>query len=362
MRALLVLRPDAGTRLGGDVILARHTAAALADFGVAAYVAETARPDARGYDVAHVFGIFEPEIAASQVTACRRAGVALALSPIWTDRTEFFARAPRIERTLAGSRNERRIAANVTSIQAARLDRLLGRRQRARLVRAQRLQGELMRAADVLLPNAITTARECAIHFGISDIPFVVVPVAFDHRPSDDWNQSRAGVVCVARVESLKNQALLAFALRGQPVDITLVGETYDAAYAELCRRWGAPRLRIAGQLAEAEVRKLLAGAAVHAMPSWGDLPGIASLEAAAAGTRLVVGNRGAEMEYFQEDAAYADPADPDSIRAAVLRELAKPPRVRGDALDRRVAALTWHRAAEQTLRGYEIALSRHRA
>jgi len=34
-------------------------------------------------------------------------------------------------------------------------------------------------------------------------------------------------------------------------------------------------------------------------------------------GNPLVVGDRGAEFEYFGDDAEYADPADPDSIAAA---------------------------------------------
>jgi hypothetical protein len=62
-------------------------------------------------------------------------------------------------------------------------------------------------------------------------------------------------------------------------------------------------------------------------------------------------------VEYFGDDAEYADPADPDSIQAAVSRALARPPRRRGDSLDRRIRALSWRGAAVETARAYRLAL-----
>ena len=98
----------------------------------------------------------------------------------------------------------------------------------------------------------------------------------------------------------------------------------------------------------------------VHALVSWCETAGIATLEAAAAGAKIVVADRGAEVEYFGDDAEYADPADPDSIRAAVLRALARPPRYRADTLDERIRRRTWQYGAQETLRAYQIALGRH--
>jgi glycosyltransferase involved in cell wall biosynthesis len=102
-----------------------------------------------------------------------------------------------------------------------------------------------------------------------------------------------------------------------------------------------------------------MASAAVHALPSWQELPGLASLEAASSGARVVVGTRGCEREYFGPDADYADPAQPETIRAAVLRALERGPRAPGDALELRLRALTWRRHAEATLDAYERAIAR---
>ncbi len=96
----------------------------------------------------------------------------------------------------------------------------------------------------------------------------------------------------------------------------------------------------------------------MHAHPSWLESPGLSSLEAAATGARIVVGDRGTEREYFGSDVDYADPADPASIRAAVLRALERGPRDRGDALERRLGARTWQRCAEATLEAYARAVA----
>ncbi|HEY0615827.1 MAG TPA: hypothetical protein VGC96_14350, partial [Candidatus Elarobacter sp.] len=61
-------------------------------------------------------------------------------------------------------------------------------------------------------------------------------------------------------------------------------------------------------------------------------------------------------------DVDYADPADPATIRAAVLRALERGPRDRGDALERRLGAYTWQRTGQATLEAYARAIAAHRA
>src|SRR5581483_4587265 len=107
-------------------------------------------------------------------------------------------------------------------------------------------------------------------------------------------------------------------------VDVTLVGRAYDEYYMKLCRRWATPRTQFLPQMTPAEIFALMSRAAVHVLPSWCETPGLASLEAAAAGAQVVVGNRGSEFDYFGTHAEYADPVDPASIREAVLRALTR--------------------------------------
>jgi hypothetical protein len=357
IRSLLVLRPDASKRLGGDVIQARKTAAALRELGVAADLVETDSPDAHGYDIAHLFGVFEPDVCARQMAACQAAGVPIALSTIWLDLAEFFARAPQVERALKKSNDGDAVARSLEKIRSGDLRKQFGRRGYRDFAQREMAQKSLMTRASVLLPNGAAEARGFAVRLGVREVPFVIVPNAVDYRALPAWNAARAGVVCAARIESRKNQALLVFAMRNDPIELTIVGDAYDY-YGDICRKWAGPNARFVGQLDQPALFAILAGAAVHAMPSWSEGAALVSLEAAAAGARVVMGDHGSEMEYFGGEADYADPSDPQSIRAAVLRALRKPARKAADALDERIRQLNWQATAKATLRGYEIALS----
>ncbi|MDQ2817138.1 MAG: glycosyltransferase [Candidatus Eremiobacteraeota bacterium] len=358
MRALLVLRPDALTHHGGDTVQAHSTASALCAIGLEAHVVATKSPDPRGFDIAHIFGMNQPEVCARQIECCRRAGVSVALSPIWLSLREFFARARAVEAVLGKARAEKAARAKLARLRATPAVRLLDRRRHAQLARMEALQVRLLLAADVLLPNSAIEAREYVTALGVTCARVRVVRNAVVDQAYDGTPAARAGVLCAGRVESMKNQAMLALAVRGLDPSLTLAGEACDSYYLQLCRRWGGSQLQHAGRLAQPQLFAALRATQVHAMPSWGETTGLASLEAAAAGCKLVVGNRGAEIEYFGDDAEYADPADPDSIRAAVLRALGRPPRAAGDSLDRRMRALSWRRAAEQTAAAYGWALS----
>jgi glycosyltransferase involved in cell wall biosynthesis len=356
LRALLVLRPDASSHYGGDTRLAYELLAALRAIGVDADAVESDDPGCSGYDVAHVFNVGQPEVSARQFDACDRAHVPVALSPVWLDVRELFGRGRAFERLLVRERSAQRAERGAESLRLADNSRLLGWRERVRLDRREHAQAALLRRARVLMPNGAIEARDCMVRLGARDVPMVIVPIAASLEPAGSWTDERAGVSLIGRVETRKNQIATLFGLRDESMPIDVVGLVEDAGLADACRRW-CPRARFHGRIERAEMLSLLGRSAVHVLASWSETAGIASLEAAAAGARIVVGDRGAECEYFGDDADYADPADPRSIRDAVLRALARPRRVRGDSLDRRIRRLTWEFAARETERAYRVAV-----
>jgi glycosyltransferase involved in cell wall biosynthesis len=358
VRALLVARPDGAAKPGGDIVHAERTATALRALGADVDLVFTDAPDPRGYDIAHVFGIFEPERAGKQIGAIRAHGAPLVLSPIWLDLRAFFALAPQVERALSsrsGAGVERRLA-RLHRIESELPWRGSIARNADRRLRAQRA---LALTADVLLPASEVEAYLYGERLRVSRVPFVVAPLGVDDDAfAVERSRARSGVLCAGRVEPKKNQAALLYALRDVDVDVTIVGGAYDARYLALCKRWATPRTRFVEHAPHDEVVRMMAGAAVHAHPSWLESPGLASLEAAATGARIVTGDRGCEREYFGPDVDYADPADPAAIRAAVLHALGRGPRDRGDALERRLGALTWQRTGAATLEAYARALA----
>jgi glycosyltransferase involved in cell wall biosynthesis len=358
VRALLVVRPDAPAKPGGDLVHAERTAAALRALGADADLVATDTPDPRGYDVAHVFGIFEPATARQQIGAIRAHGAPLVLSPIWLDLRAFFATAPHVERALAShsiAETERRLAA-LHRVEAQLPWRGSVARNADRRLEAQRA---LVLAADVVLPASEVEAYLYGERLRAARVPFVVAPLGVDDDAfAFERAYERTGVLCAGRVEPKKNQAALLYALRDVDVDVTIVGSAYDPRYLALCRRWASARTRFIDHVTHDEVVRMMGRAAVHAHPSWLESPGLSSLEAAATGARVVVGDRGCEREYFGPDVDYANPADPATIRAAVLRALERGPRDRGDALERRLGTYTWRRTGEATLEAYARAMA----
>ncbi len=362
LRVLLVQRPNALEHYGGDTKLVLDTFAALKECGVSGDLVESDRPDARGYDVAHIFNVGQPDVCKRQMDACEEAGVAIALSPVWLDLREYFGRGYLYERIFLNARTTPEVLGKLGKLKRRGgqrdLDSLINRRERKELERRHQEQSALLHRANVLVPNSAIEARDCLVQLGVREKPLIVVPVAANLEPERYWQRERSGLMAIGRVETRKNQSGLLFALRDESFPIDIVGAIHHDDLVKVCLKW-CPRAQFHGRLAREPMLEMLGRCEVHALVSWCETAGIATLEAAAAGAKIVVADRGAEVEYYGDDAEYADPADPESIRAAVLRAFARPPRYHGDSLDQRIRRHTWRHAALETIRAYQIALGR---
>lgn len=353
------MRPDASTRFGGDTVLARDNLAAVRALGVEADFVETDQPDPRGYDVAHVFNVGQPDVCKRQMDACEEVGVPVALSPVWLDLREYFGRAHAYERLFLQARDVQSLEPKLKRLrEQPDLDSFFDARQRRDLHARLEQQAALLRRAKVLMPNSAIEARDCLVQLGVREVPIVTVLIGADLQPSRYWQEERSGLMTVGRVETRKNQTGLCYALRDDTdLEVNIVGASFNPGLVQVCLKL-RPATRFHGKVPREPMLEMLGRTDVHALVSWCETAGIATLEAAAAGAKIVVADRGAEVEYFGEDAEYADPADPESIRAAVRRARARPKRCRGDSLDRRLRRLSWENGAKDTLRAYEIALS----
>ena len=72
------------------------------------------------------------------------------------------------------------------------------------------------------------------------------------------------------------------------------------------------------GKMPQAELIQYYNKAKVHVLPSWFELCGLASLEAAAMGCNPVVTDNGYARSYCGDEAFYCDPSDPGSIQQAI--------------------------------------------
>lgn len=167
-------------------------------------------------------------------------------------------------------------------------------------------------------------------------------------------------ILCCGRLETRKNQLMLLKAMEDSDLPIVFAGGgfSYQPAYVELVKRFRRKGpVRIIGRLEDSVHSHLMAAAALHVLPSWYELPGLVTLEAASAGTAIVASDWGAIRDYLPDGLVhYCQPDDPDSIRDAVECALLEGPKPEAKTA---ADALAWETFGEETLIAYESALSR---
>lgn len=336
-----------GTPDGGHKVQVRRTAAALAATGeVHVQVDCESETHFDDVDLVHGFGLSRQ--ACRQV---RSAGIPLVMSTIyWSQR--YFRRGPEpvpwhhevawrlrssVELGLAGLRGHKFEKAD--SIAALGIE-----------------MAAIFEMADLLLPNSEGEGRALKKDLGVTT-PVLVVPNAVDPGiVGEGGDDSRSGVLMVGRVEPHKNQLALIRACRSLGIDLTLVGPVHKdhTDYHAECRRHerpSGPCIRLLAPVSEESLQRLYRQSTVHALPSYFETTGLASLEAALAGCRIVTTARGYAREYFGEDADYCEPHDQTSISGALRAALARPAPRR--LQERILTNFTWEHAAAATLRAY---------
>ncbi len=370
MRVLMINRASARQVSGGDVIQLEKTRAALQTRGVSVDVRLTDELDGSwNFDLVHIFNIQSPGESWQACQLAKSKGLPVALSPIYWNFTElWYWTNPTLKPIWRAVRA------------------LLGKwgypiyqrwqYLRLRTSEAWRIQRQLLLTADIVLPNSRLEATQINKDFGFKKeaIRFAVVPNAIDRHLFENMGPPSANlkallndiegfVLQVGRLSPEKNCLALIDALWKIDVPIVFVGQAspYAPEYAEECRQRGHQRGNVyfLNWVPHDQLPGIYSLAAVHALPSWRETPGLVSLEAAAAGCQIVSTSIGSAREYFGDDAWYCHPADQKSIRTAVLQALDSPAsaRLRQRILDN----YTWDKAAEATLKAYYRCITHRR-
>lgn len=372
LRVLLALHaPESEAPVGGPSVRLPQMRTALAAHGVEADIAREERPDPRGYDLVHVFNVWEPAAARRQLEHLRTFGIPIVFSPILL----------RLEETLWMQHAMLPPFARQATDEALRTELALLERTPAAVREAfgrsvspfWREWPQRVRELTALCDHLIVLS-ECELdhlqRLGALVPSFSLVHNGVDPGWADgvsaDLFASRFGVrdyvLSVGRLEPRKNQLLLARALRDSGMDLVLIGETPKPEYADLVRRHGGARTHLIGRLDHDDplLRSAFAGARVFALPSWAEGAPLAALEAAAVGVPLVLSDRSGEREYFGPRAAYCDPGRLDDIREqvrAAFEGSVQSPEHRAALRQWVERSLTWDHAARETARVYARAL-----
>src|SRR5207237_2467890 len=125
-----------------------------------------------------------------------------------------------------------------------------------------------------------------------------------------------------------KNQLNLVRALKGHDLPLVVIGHVRERGYAEQVHAEAGGRVRLLGPLGHDDplLRSAYAACAAFALPSTCETPGLAALEAAAAGAPIVATRVGSTREYFGHMCHYVDPTDPGDIARGIDDALAAGP------------------------------------
>lgn len=356
MKVLFIARSTLDSIRGGDTTQVHRTASELRNLGVTVDIVLAGNEVVTNqYDIIHLFNIIRPADLLAYTAKCN---VPIVISTIYLDYSEYDQKArggmASLVAKLVGKFRAEYLKALLRALKGQ--DKLYSKSY----VLGHRLgMRTLASRAALLLPNSRNEAERFFEDMG-SKYPFAPIPNGVDqdvlnYKPKGERKVKQ--VLCVAQIEGRKNQHLLIQAIKQLDVDLVIVGKASpnNVSYEKHCRSIASNRVRFTGYISREELLELYHTSAVHVLPSWFETTGLSSLEAAAAGCNVVVGDRGDTREYFDGYAEFCAPDDVDSITEAIKRAIAKPAMIEFQTLIR--TRYTWQAAAKATLEAYKSVL-----
>ncbi|MDB5006929.1 MAG: hypothetical protein JWP45_1322 [Mucilaginibacter sp.] len=218
---------------------------------------------------------------------------------------------------------------------------------------------EILRRATAILPNSESEYNRVQAY--LQKVNYLVVPNGVNpslFKYDNDIKKDDRLILCVARIEGIKNHLNLIKALNNTPYKLLIIGahSPNQAAYYNQCRSLAAGNISFIGQLSQSDLVAYYQRAKVHILPSWFETTGLSSVEAAVMRCNIVITDKGDTREYFGDAGFYCDPGDPKSILAAVERASLAPSNK--NLFEKILKQYTWKQAALQTLNAYQLAIS----
>ncbi len=318
MKVLIQTRPGLGGILTGDVTQVRKTAEALEALGVTVRYSDSLEPDPGDADVVHLFSTLQPYytyLRLRHLKSARRTGGGVDdLLGLGAGRAaDRKCVAPRLD-ALSGLAYGRRAAAEPAGPACATACRQtdLPFDIQARFYDLEHRMSTDDHAALHLRQQRTSCCRTrisnttiCSKHFGTRN-DYVAVPNAVDPvfatGDADAFARKfglRDFVLCCAAVQARKNQIRLIKAADALGLPLVLIGPE-EARYAARCRAAASDRVHFLGQLEGADLRNAYAAARTHALVSFYETPGLASLEAAISDNTIVASDRGSPQGIFR--------------------------------------------------------------
>lgn len=346
MKILFQIRPNAFSQRGGDTVDLERISSGLSALGVDIEVDTQGQANLNDFDCIFLLNFTLPQLLRQQAERAKQAGVPYVVLALNEDIPSFHSQshltaAVLMEYARAGQPTEK--FAEIypdpwSATPAPRFD-----------------NDWVARNAAIVFTTGERESRVLQKYYaGLSNL--CALPLGFDPMVQGSATAFEAEfgikdyVLSVGRIESRKNQLMLLKALEAEdlPLVIASGGFTYQPDYDQAVRNFKrSGKTIILEKLNESQLANAYAASKIHALPSWYELPGLVSMEAASIGKNVVVSDMGTTRDYFGEDAFYCDPASPDSVKNAVLAAIYSPLKA---SLQNRIKAFSWDNTAKHVL------------
>ena len=217
--------------------------------------------------------------------------------------------------------------------------------------------------ATHIVPNTSEEAKLIRDSFGIPDEKITVIPNGVESRFADatpDLFVERYGIrdfiLNVGHIgPDRKNVLSFIRSLKSSDRPAVIIGQVHPSEEAKECLAEAKknPNITIIDGLDHDDplLASAYAACELFALPSKFETPGIAALEAALAGAKIVITPHGGTKDYFGDYATYVDPYSETAISAGIQEALSKPV---DDKLAKHVLDnFLWEQTAQKTADSY---------
>jgi glycosyltransferase involved in cell wall biosynthesis/Tfp pilus assembly protein PilF len=350
LKILIQNRPGTFTHRGGDTVQVERLSAGLKERGCDVTVDVSGAADPRGFDLVHLYNFATTEFTECLAKRAVAAGVPYVVTTLYEEVPEFHTQshlvALHVMDYVRRGQDKKWWNDHILDLASA--------------PRAERFKADwIVSNAAALFPNGSGETAAIRRDFpdakNLVEIPLghevgaVVGPELFEREYG-----VKDFVFCVGRFETRKNQLMLLKALEDSELTVVLASggfsyqPEYDAAVRSFKRKG---RTIIVERVSPEMLSSAYAACRIHVLPSWYELPGHVSLEAAAHGKNIVVTRTGTQPDYYGTKAFYCQPWDSDSINAAIMAAFYAPVK---EGLVEMAKSYSWENTVDKTLAAYE--------
>lgn len=317
LKILFIVRDNLFSQQGGDTVQVEYTAKHLEELGHQVSILKSGqKASVKEYDILHFFNLFRPS---DILPYLKRNHPPLVVTSIFVDYSEADALRTGIEADLTKS-----IGRNGTEYLKSFARWLKGSSRfpgMKYLTKGQRRAIiEVLNKTSYLITASHQEYEKLKKEFP-NDIPYEKISLGIEHISPVGKNKGSKNSICsVARIELIKNQLNLIEALKDSSYALELIGEPAQNQldYYKLCKKSAASSVIFSGKKTHQEISEKLQQTKVHAMPSYYETTGLATLEALYSGCQAVISDRGGQEEIFGDKVFYCEPNDAQSIRKAI--------------------------------------------